>query len=68
MHTIKLQLQDEIYQDIVNSGIDIQEEFKKTINRLLHKKEHIMAQEINSAINDVKANKSKPINELLNAL
>ena len=29
MHTIKLQLEENVYQNIVNSGIDIQAKFKE---------------------------------------
>jgi len=38
MHTIKLQVDDTIYNDIVKSGINIQEELKLALNKLISKK------------------------------
>jgi len=39
MHTIKLQIDDTIYNEIVNSGINIQEELKLALTKLISKKD-----------------------------
>jgi len=64
MHTIKLQVDDTIYDDIVKSGINIQEELKLALRRLIYKKEYKIANDISISIQDVKAGNSKPISEL----
>lgn len=38
MHTIKLQVEDSLYNEIIKSGINIQEELKLALNRLIPKK------------------------------
>ena len=38
MHTIKLQIEDNIYDEILKSGMDIQDELKLALHRLVSKK------------------------------
>ena len=38
MHTIKLQVEDNIYDELVRSGMDIQDELKSALNKLVSKK------------------------------
>ena len=65
MHTIKLQVNDTIYNDIVKSGINIQEELKNALHKLIYKKEYQIANDINISMQDLKNGKSKPLAELL---
>jgi len=46
MHTIKLQVDDTIYNEIVQSGINIQDELKLALTKLISKKDsYIHSQE-----------------------
>ncbi len=65
MHTIKLQVDDTIYNDIIKSGVNIQEELKNALHKLIYKTEHKIASDINQSMQDIKQGKSKPISELL---
>ncbi|MEA3353651.1 MAG: hypothetical protein U9Q33_07540 [Campylobacterota bacterium] len=68
MQTIHLKVDDNFYDEIVKSGIDIQSELKKMIKKAIYKKEQKIASDINSALQDVKNNKSRAVEELLNEL
>ncbi|RLA78806.1 MAG: hypothetical protein DRG78_14255 [Epsilonproteobacteria bacterium] len=68
MHTIQLELDDTLYDDIVKKGIDIQALVKDTLKKALYSKEHKIASDINQSIQDVKAGNSKPISELFSEL
>jgi len=68
MHTIQLELDDTLYDDIVKKGIDIQAVVKDTLKKVLYSKEYKIANEINQSIQDVKAGNSKPISELFSEL
>ncbi len=68
MQTIQLQLEDSLYDDIVKNGINIQDEIKATLYKLVYKKEHQIASDINIAIKEVQDNKSRPISELFSGL
>jgi len=68
MQTIQVQLEDNIYQDMLKSGIDIQGELKKMMKKAIYHKEHKIAIEITQAINEVKNGKSRPIEELFSEL
>jgi len=68
MKTIKIDLEDNIYNEILKKGIDIQMELKKYIDKILYYKEYQMAKELQNSINDVKNNKTKDLNELLNEI
>ncbi len=65
MHTIKLQVDDTLYSEIVKNGINIQEELKNALHKLIYKKEHKVANDINQSLEDIKNAKSRPISELL---
>jgi len=65
MQTIKLQVDDIIYDDIIKSGINIQEELKLALQKLIYKKEYKIANEINESMQDMKQGKSRPLSELL---
>jgi hypothetical protein len=65
MHTIKLQVDDTIYNEILKSGVNIQEELKLALHKLVYKKEYQIASEINESIQDIKQGNSRPISELL---
>jgi hypothetical protein len=68
MHTIKLQVNDTIYDDIIKSGVNIQEELKLALHKLIYKKEHNIANDINQSLQDIKDAKSRPISELLSEI
>jgi len=65
MHTIKLQVDDTIYNEIIKSGINIQDELKKTLHKLVYSKEYKIADDINQSLQDIKDGKSRPLSELL---
>ncbi len=64
MRTIQLQIEDNLYDDILKSGINIQDEIKSTLYKLVYKKEHKIANDIKMALQDIQENRSKPISEL----
>jgi len=66
MHTIKLELDDTLYDDIVKKGIDIQAVMKETLKKLLYSQEYKIANDINQSIQDVKKGNSRPITEFFN--
>ncbi|MEA2028878.1 MAG: hypothetical protein U9N49_07875 [Campylobacterota bacterium] len=68
MHTIELQLEDSFYNDMLKRGVNLEEELKKIIKRTVYKKEYQIAQDIKEGLEDIKAKKTRPIEELLNEL
>jgi len=68
MQTVQVQLEDNIYQDMLKSGIDIQGELKKMMKKAIYHKEYKMATEINQGINEVKNGKTRPIEDLFSEL
>ncbi len=54
MHTVQLELDDTLYNDIVKKGIDIQAVLKDTLKKALYPKEHKIAQDIKEALDEVK--------------
>jgi len=66
MHTIELQLEDNFYNDMLKRGVNLEEELKKIIKRAVYKKEYQIAQGIKEGLEEIKANKTRPIEELLN--
>lgn len=68
MQTIHLQVEDNLYNEIVKKGINVQDEFKNALHKMLYKKEHKMADDINQALDEVKQGKTNPIHKLLNEL
>jgi len=62
MQTIQIQLEDNIYQDMQKSGIDIQGELKKMIEKVLYHKEHKIANDIVQGFEEVKLYQQGKIN------
>ena len=68
MKTIQLNVEDNVYQDILKSGIDIQSELKDMIKKAIYKKEHKIANELAISLNDVAKGKTKSLQDLLNEI
>lgn len=68
MHTIHLQVEDNLYNEMVSRGINIQDELKLALNKILYKKEYQIADEIKQAMNEVKQGKTNSIQKLFNEL
>lgn len=68
MQTIQFQVEDSLYNEIIKKGINIQDEFKKTLHKMLYKKEHKIADDINQALDEVKQGKTNSIQKLFSEL
>lgn len=68
MQTIKVELEDSIYQDMLKSGINVQDELNKLLKKTIYHKEHKIANDIIIGIEDIKEGKTKPIQALFNEL
>jgi len=68
MHTIRLEIDDSIYDKVNSLGIDIKNEFNNFLENILYKKEKKIANEINLSLKEIKEGKTKSLNELLNEL
>jgi len=68
MQTVQIQLEDNIYQDMQKSGIDIQGELKKMLKKVIYHKEHKIANDIIQGLDEVKQGKTRPIEDLFNEL
>lgn len=68
MHTVQVQLEDNIYNDMVSRGVNLQEELKDIIKKAIYKKEYKMANDIKQGLEDVKKGKTRPVQDLLNEL
>jgi len=68
MQTIQIQLEDNIYQDMQKSGIDIQGELKKILEKVIYHKEHKIANDVIQGLEEVKQRKTRPIENLFNEL
>jgi len=66
MHTIKLELDDTLYEDVIKKGIDVQSELKKALHKIIYAKEYKIANDINQSLNDIKSANSRPLSELFN--
>jgi len=49
MQTIQFQVEDSLYNEIVKKGINVQDELKLALNKILYKKEYQIADEIKQA-------------------
>ena len=47
MHTVQVQLEDNIYNDMVSRGVNLQDELKTMFKKAIYKKEHKIANDIN---------------------
>ena len=68
MKTIQLNVEDNVYQNILKSGIDIQSELKDMIKKAIYKKEHKIVNELAISLNAVAKGKTKPIQDLLDEI
>ena len=68
MQTIKVELEDSIYQDMLKSGINVQVELNKLLKKTIYQKEHKIANDITIGIEEIKEGKTKPIQALFNEL
>ena len=70
MQTIKINvnIEDAIYNDIKIKGIDIKKEIERNIKKIVYAKEYKMAEEIKDALKDIKAGKTRPLNEFLDEI
>ncbi len=68
MQTIKVELEDSIYQDMLKSGINVQDELNKLLKKTIYHKEHKIANDIIIGIEDIKEGKTRPIQALFNEL
>ena len=68
MQSIQIQVEDSFYQDMLKKNIDIQSELKKMMDKVIYSKEHKIANDIKQGINEIKQNKTKPIENLLSEI
>ena len=68
MQTIQLKLEDNLYNDIVKSGMDIQNELKLFLKNTLYKQEENIAIDISKSLNDIKKGNTKDLEILLNEI
>ncbi|MFA6197493.1 MAG: hypothetical protein WC656_12735 [Sulfurimonas sp.] len=68
MQTIHFQVEDNLYNEMIKKGINMQDELKLAFNKILYKKEYQIADEINQSINEVKQGKIQPIQKLFSEL
>lgn len=61
MQTIQLNVDDKFYDDIVKSGIDVQNELKGMMQKLIYKKEYQIAQDIKEGLDEVELHKQGKI-------
>jgi len=68
MQTVQVQLEDNMYQDMLNRGIDIQCELKKMMKKAIYHKEYKIANDIAIGIDEVNIGKTRPIKDLFSEL
>ena len=68
MHTVQVQLEDNVYQDMVQRGIDIQGELKKMMDKAIYHKEHKIANDIATGLEEINQGKTRPIKDLFSKL
>jgi len=68
MQTVKLEVEDSIYNDMLKSGINIQEEVNKVLKKTIYHKEHKIANDIVIGFEEIKQGKSRPIKDLFSEL
>lgn len=62
MHTVQVQLEDNIYNDMVSRGVNLQEELKSIFNKAIYKKEHQIANNTIKGLQEVELYKQGKIN------
>jgi len=68
MQTVKVEVEDSIYNDMLKSGINIQEEVNKVLKKTIYHKEHKIANDIVIGLEEIKQGKSRPIKDLFSEL
>lgn len=68
MHTVQVELEDNIYNDMVSRGVNLQDELKSMFKKAIYKKEYKIANDVKQGLEDVKNGKTRPVQELLNEL
>ena len=66
MQTLKLQIEDNLYNDIVKVGIDVHKEVKTFLKQKIYKKELKIANNLNKSIADIKQGNVRDLEDLLN--
>ncbi len=66
MQTIKIQVEDSFYDDIISSGVNIQSELKKMMEKIVYQKEYQIANKIKQGLEEVEEYKSGNL-ELIDA-
>ena len=61
MHTVQVQLEDNIYNDMIARGINLQEELKTIFNKAIYKKENKIANGIMDGLKEVELYKQGKI-------
>lgn len=62
MQTIQVDLEDNIYQDMLNRGINVQEELNRLLKKTIYHKEHKIANDIIVGLEEVEQYKKGAIN------
>jgi len=68
MQTIQLKLEDNLYDDIVKSGIDIQNELKLFLRKTLYQKEQQISKNVKKGLDDVNKGNTKDLEIVLNEI
>lgn len=63
-----IQIEDNMYQEILKSGINVQSEFNKLLQKTIYHKEHKIANDIIIGLEEVKQGKTRPAQDLLTQL
>jgi len=63
MQTVKLEVEDNIYNDMLKSGINIQEELNKVLKKTIYHKEHKIANDIIVGLEEVEQYKKGTLHE-----
>ncbi len=61
MQTIQFQVEDSLYNEIIKKGINVQDELKLALNKILYKKEYQIASDIKKGLDEVELHKSGKI-------
>jgi spore coat protein CotF len=61
MQTVKVEVEDSVYQDMLKRGVNIQDEIKKMMNKAIYRKEHKIANDILEGLKEVELYKQGKI-------
>jgi antitoxin component of RelBE/YafQ-DinJ toxin-antitoxin module len=68
MQTIKIEIEDNIYDNISKLGINIKDEFNSFLEKVIYSKEYKIAQDIKNALSEVKQKKTTNLDKFLNEI